>query len=319
MFTKTKKLFTAVLLGFVTLSAVGQDFPQYTQYVNMQGLINPGYTGSRDYYSGLMDYRYQWVGFDASPRTLGFNFHGPVPVENLSAGIVVMAEKIGLNSNVDVALASAYAVQLNDDIRLSFGLQAGFSSLAFDMGSINISDPSDPVYQRSLDNYFRPNFGFGTFLHTEKYFAGFSMPRMLTHSTERETESIKTSFSFKTMHMFLYGGYVFDVDEDFKVKPTLLMKSIYGSPIEFDLGAHAFYRDYGSLGLIFRTGSDIILATEFRVWEQLYVGYSFDYPLTKLNRVTWGSHEISLRIDLDASIFSGSGPVSRGMRSIRYF
>lgn len=318
MYNLFKKFTGIVALSLIVSGSFAQDFQQYTQYINMQGLINPAYTGTRGTYSGLMNYRHQWAGFDASPKTLGFNFHGPVPVENLSAGLVVMSENLGLNSNVDFAIASAYAVNLTEDIKISFGLQLGFSSLQFDASSLIVDNYSDPVFQKYAESYFRPNVGVGTFLHTEKYFAGFSMPRMLTHSTEASSESIKTSFDFKTMHMFLYGGYVFDIDNDYKVKPTLLMKSIYGAPLTFDIGAHGYYKDYGSLSLIFRTSSDIIFATEVRVWEQLYVGYSFDYPITKLSRVSFGSHEISLRIDLADLNFAGS-QVSKGIKSIRYF
>ena len=111
---------------------------------------------------------------------------------------------------------------------------------------------------------------------------------------------------------------MFDVDNDYNIIPTLLLKTIYGAPITTDIGVHGFYRDWGSLGIVFRTGSDIIFASEFRVWEQLFVGYSFDYPITKLSQISYGSHEISLRIDLE-SLNLGGAPVNRGVKSIRYF
>lgn len=318
MFKSIKRLCLAFTFGLALTTGHAQDFQQYTQYINMQGLINPAYTGTRSTYSGLMNYRNQWSGFAASPKTLGFNFHGPVPVDNLSAGLVIMSESIGLNSNVDLAIASAYQVNISRELKLSLGLQLGFSSLQFDAASIILESANDPVYDSYAESYFRPNTGVGAFLHSEKYFVGFSMPKMLTHSPELNTESIKTTFSFKTMHMFLYGGYVFDVDNDIKVKPTVLMKTIYGAPVTLDLGVYGFYKDWGSAGLAFRTGSDIIFATEFRVWEQLYVGYSFDYPITKLSKVSYGSHEISLRIDLE-DLTSGFGQASKGVKSIRYF
>lgn len=318
MYNRIKKLVVLVSVSLLAFSVNSQDFQQYTQYINMQGLINPGYTGIRGTYSGLMNYRHQWAGFSASPRTLGFNFHGPVPVENLSAGLVVMSENIGLNSNVDLSISSAYAVNITPEMKLSLGLQAGFSSLQFDAASLILNNYSDPLFDTYANSYFRPNFGFGAFMYTDRYFAGFSLPRMLTHSPDISSETINTSFDFKTMHMFIYGGYVFDIDNDYKVKPTLLMKSIYGAPLTFDIGAYGFYKDWGSLGLIFRTGSDIIFATEVRVWEELYVGYSFDYPITKLSRVSYGSHEISLRIDLE-SLNIGKSNINRGVRSIRYF
>lgn len=318
---KMKKILVTVILSALVGVVSAQDFPQFTQYINMQGLINPAYNGTRGTYSGLMVYRHQWAGFDGAPRTLGFNAHGPVPgVERLSGGIVLISEGFGLNKQTDVSLASSYYIDLSRELKLSFGVQGGMNSYSFDFSELVTPDGgNDDVYNPSqLDHYLRPNFGVGAFLYSSNYFAGLSIPEMLYHTPEATTESFNTSFNFSSMHYFLYGGYVFDVDQDIKLKPTVLMKTIYGAPVELDLGIYGYYKDYGSVGLSYRTGSDVIFFTEVRVWEQLYVGYSFDYPVTKLNRITYGSHEISLRFDLANSPFS-SGNISKGIRSIRHF
>jgi hypothetical protein len=39
------------------------------------------------------------------------------------------------------------------------------------------------------------------------------------------------------MHIYLYGGYVFDWDP-VKVKPTLLLKEVYGAPMQIDLSVN---------------------------------------------------------------------------------
>lgn len=313
-----KKALFIVLLFSMAKFAGAQDFPQFSQYINMQGLINPAYNGTRGVYSGLMVYRHQWAGFSAAPRTLGFNMHGPIPgVDRLSGGLVLISDGYGLNDQVDVSLAASYYINLTQELKLSFGMQGGMNSYSFNFADLVTPDPgSDDVY--TPDYYLRPNVGVGAFLYSDRYFVGLSIPEMLSHSADVSTVSFNTSFDFSTMHYFLYGGYVFDVTQDIKIKPTALMKSIYGAPIEVDLGVYGYYQDYGSVGLSFRTGSDVIIFGEVRVWEQLYVGYSYDYSITKLNNISSGSHEISLRIDLDNNMFNG-GNISKGLRSIRHF
>ena len=84
-----------------------------------------------------MVYRHQWSGFSAAPKTLGFNFHGPIPgVERLSGGLSIISDGLGLNENTDVSLAASYYINVASDLKLSFGLQGGMNSYSFDTDAL---------------------------------------------------------------------------------------------------------------------------------------------------------------------------------------
>ena len=311
-----KKLFVVtslIMLFFGAASA--QDQTVFTQTVNLQGLLNPAYNGTRDTYSGLGVYRKEFTGFgDGVPQYYGFNFHAPIPGTNMGAGLVVVNEQIGLHSNLDVSAAFAYRVKLNREVNLSLGLQASINSYSFDFMGLDNESQGDRTFQVYEDASIKPNAGFGALLYSEKYFVGFSIPEMLYHPSDTVENKRTASFDVKQMHMFLYGGYVFDLQNDFKVKPVGLLRQVNGAPLLVDVGVYGFYMNDISLGMLYRWDDAVIFHAEFRVWEQMFVGYSYDYSVSKLASVSNGSHEISLRIDLGST-----KKYRRGMRSIRYF
>lgn len=311
-----KKLFVVTSLIMMFLGAsYAQDQTVFTQTVNLQGMLNPAYTGTRDAYSGLVVYRKEFAGFgDGAPEYSGFNLHAPISGTNMGAGLVVINEQFGLHSNLDISAAFAYRVQINRDLNLSLGLQASVNSYSFDFMGLDNESQSDRTFLAYEDASIKPNAGFGALLYSEKYFVGFSMPEMLYHPSDTVDKKRTSTFDFKQMHMFLYGGYVFDLQNDFKVKPVALVRQVYGAPLLADIGVYGFYMNDLSLGVLYRWNDAAIVHAEFRVWEQLFVGYSYDHSLTKLAEVSNGSHEISLRIDLGSA-----KKYRRGMRSIRYF
>lgn len=311
-----RKLIVATSLFLVCwVSALAQDQAVFTQTVNLQGLLNPAYNGSRDAYSGLAVYRHEFAGFGGgSPEYMGFNVHAPLANTNLGVGLVILSEKYGLHTNLDIAAAATYRVDLNNDTKLSFGLQLALNSYSFDFMSLDGGSQADRTFMAYESASIKPNAGFGALLYTQQYFVGLAIPEMLYHPSDTVENKRSTTFDMAQMHIYLYGGYVFDLQNDFKVKPVALIRHVNGAPLLFDIGAYGYYLDDISLGLLYRWDDAIVAHVEFRIWEKMYLGYSYDYSTNELARVSSGSHEISLRMD-----FGSTRKYRRGMRSIRYF
>ena len=67
-----------------------------------------------------------------------------------------------------------------------------------------------------------------------------------------------------------------------------------------DIQMRAYYnRDY-YMGLCYRTGSAIGTMIGVR-WDRLYFSYVFEYSLTKLQKYTFGSHEVNIALKLGDS------------------
>ncbi|MFO7999611.1 MAG: type IX secretion system membrane protein PorP/SprF [Marinilabilia sp.] len=293
----------------------GQDAYQFNHYIANQGLLNPGYNGTRDIISGLLIHRSQWVGMDGAPMNQALNVHGPIEETNLGLGLSLVNDHIGFSNTFDAFASASYRLQLDRNDRfVSFGLQAGASSLVYDGLRAETTNPADPVYDRK-ESKIALNFGFGTYFYSENYFIGFSIPKFFSNQFDENAGDVgefKNTLDPENMHTYLYGGYVFDWG-DYKVKPTMLMKQVYGAPMQFDVSTNVLVMDRLWLGLSYRTISDVVFLSEYVINDQFTVRYSFDYPISELNQFNnFGTHEISLQFDFSFN-------ARPGMRSIRYF
>ena len=309
-----KKRYVILVTLFVVfgLSLKAQNQYQFNHYIADQGLLNPAYNGTRDIISGIIVHRNQWLGLKGAPMNQALNVHGPIEDTNLGVGLAIVNDHIGLSNTLDAFAACSYKLQLDKNSRfLSLGLQLGASSLVYDGTKAQTSDPQDPVFD-SKESKIAFNVGFGAYFYSDTYFAGFSIPKFFSDQFDTNANQFKNTLDPKNMHMYLYGGYVFEL-EDVRIKPTLLMRQVYGAPLQFDISGNVMFMDRLWVGLSYRTISDVVFLGEYIINDQFTVRYSFDYPVNELNQFNnYGTHEISLQFDFSFN-------KRPGMRSIRYF
>lgn len=302
-------IFVLLLIGGVTASAQNQY--RFNHYIANQGLLNPAYNGTRDVISGLLIHRSQWIGFEGAPMNQALNVHGPLEDTNLGFGLTMVNDHLGFSNTFDLMGSGSYRLQIDRERFLSFGLQLGFSSVVYDGTKAVTEQFMDPVFSGKESNFYF-NAGFGSYYYAEDYFIGFSIPKFFSDNFNERTGKFKNKLDAKNMHIYLYGGYVFDWDP-VKVKPTLLIKEVYGAPMQFDASVNVLLAEQIWVGLSYRTVSEVVFLTEYIINRQFTLRYSFDYsfsPITQYAKA--GSHEISLQFDFSFNR-------RPGMRSIRYF
>jgi type IX secretion system PorP/SprF family membrane protein len=107
------------------------------------------------------------------------------------------------------------------------------------------------------------------------------------------------------------AGYVFSINDQVKLKPSVLFKYQKAAPLEGDINVNVFLNDVLGLGVSYRTGDAILALVEYQVNTRIRVGYSFDYTTSKLSKFNSGSHEIMLSYDFGEDIIK--------MKTPRYF
>ncbi|TCO09344.1 PorP/SprF family type IX secretion system membrane protein [Natronoflexus pectinivorans] len=305
-----------ILIGLVLTVGggmiIGQNQYQFNHYIANQGLLNPAYNGTRDIISGLMIHRSQWVGLEGAPMNQALNIHGPIEDTDVGLGLSIVNDRIGFTNTLDLFGAASYKLRLDYDEKfLSFGLQFGLSSMVYDGTDAVIIDYEDPLFS-GKETKLNFNFGFGAYYFSDDYFIGFSIPKFFTDQFDERSEGFKNSIDYKNIHKYLYGGYVFDW-HPVKVKPTLMIREVYGAPLVFDFSTSVLLADQVWVGLAYRSISDMVFLLEYIINRQFTVRYSADYPFNSMNRhAKFGSHEISLQFDFSFNR-------RPGMRSIRYF
>ncbi|BAV05897.1 type IX secretion system membrane protein, PorP/SprF family [Filimonas lacunae] len=281
-----KKLLVLILMIFeLGLDANAQQDAMYSQYMFNTLAINPAYAGSRNVLSATALYRRQWVGIDGAPKTGTISVDAPVSSKNLGLGLQIISDKIGVTSTTGINTSYAYKIHTGKGT-LSVGLQAGWSQYKGDYMSSNLEQGTDVPFKQNVNkSYF--NFGTGLYYSTSKWYIGLSAPQLLNN----------VALVNNQLHMFLAAGYVFPIGDDFKLKPSILLKGVEGAPLEADLNATLWILDLVAVGAQYRTKADVAGMVEVQVLPQLRLGYSYDRSTTTLSNYNSGSHELMVRFE----------------------
>ena len=177
-FSRVLAISTALITTAATVTRAQYE-PQFTQYLNNEQFINPAYAGSRGYAATSLLYRDQWVGIEGAPKTATFGFHSPFFNDKVGLGLCVMNDRIAVTNQTAVFLNYAYHLKATESGTLSLGLQGGIINVQEKLTDLIIIDPNDPEFSNNIPNKVMPNFGFGTYYHTDRWYVGFSIPRFL--------------------------------------------------------------------------------------------------------------------------------------------
>ncbi|EHQ44221.1 PorP/SprF family type IX secretion system membrane protein [Myroides odoratus] len=296
---KVRDTLKAIVLGGVGLFCMaqtyGQQDPQYTQYMYNHSNINPAYAGSREGLNIFGLYRTQWVGLEGAPKTATVSVNTPLGDSGLGLGVSFVNDHLGVMDNNTLSIDLSYAIYLNYEYKLAFGLKGSGSLLDVNYSKLNIYNPTDPVVEDDVKNEFTPNIGAGLFLYSDKAYLGLSAPHLLTRS-RYDDNNVKTLR--EKMHLYLTGGYVFDLNPNLKFKPAAMVKMEQGSPLQIDVSANFMFVDKFTVGAAYRWDASVSGLVGFQVSENIFVGYSYDAETSKLARYNSGSHEIFMRFTL---------------------
>lgn len=80
-----------------------------------------------------------------------------------------------------------------------------------------------------------------------------------------------------------------------KFKPAFLVKAVSGAPITADISANFMIQEKFVIGGAYRTDDSVSILAGFQIAPSFFLGYSFDYTVSELNKYNDGSHEIILR------------------------
>lgn len=297
-------LILILILGFQDLSA--QQDPQYTQYMYNMNVVNPAYAGSKESLSLTALYRKQWSGLDGAPETITFSAHSPIG-EKVGLGLSAIKDELGPIKETNVYVDFSYTLQLGDQAKLALGLKAGATFHDVGLTSLELQDPNDPFFSQDISNVY-PNIGAGAFFYTDKFYLGVSVPNFL-NSVHLDENGLK--YGSETQHFFATTGYVFNVSENFKLKPSVMVKSAFEAPLSFDGNLNALFYDRFEIGASYRLDDSFSGLVGFQVTDYIRIGYAYDHIVSDLDVVTSASHEVILTFDLYFS--------KRVLRSPRFF
>ena len=300
-FNRYHKIAVLISVMFLSLQNFAQQDPQFTQYMYNMSVINPAYATADE---GILNlgglYRTQWVGVEGAPKTGTFFAHTPVN-NKVELGISFTNDNIGdIVTENNIYVDFAYVLPVGVESKLSLGLKGGFTFFdtnfnGFVLQSGDVS--TDIAFNENISKTF-PNIGIGAFFFTDHYYLGLSAPNMLSTKHIENENGVKAT-GVESIHYFLTGGYVFDINENLKLKPAFMAKAVNGAPLALDITANVLINERLEAGLGYRLEDAVSALVNFKVTPQLRIGYAYDYTTSNLSNYSSGSHEIFILFDVD--------------------
>lgn len=288
-------LIAGIFLFLTDVSA--QQDPQYTQYMYNMNVVNPAYAGSRGTLSLNLLARKQWTDIDGAPKTVTFDANAPV-ARNIGMGVSVIADEHGPAKEQNIFADISYTIKTSEEGKIAFGLKGGVTLIDVNLVDIILPQYEDDDFFKENINEALPNVGAGVYYYTNHFYVGLSVPNIL-ESEHIDRNNINSKASEKP-HFYLTSGYVFDLSNTLKFKPSVLFKAVSGAPLSIDMNANFLFNDRLELGASYRYDDSVSALINFGVTQAFRIGYAYDFTISDYSKAKpGGSHEVFLLYDID--------------------
>lgn len=287
---------------------MGQQLPQFSQYM-FNGLhINPGYAGYKNEGYIQSTYRNQWIDFPGAPKTFSVTADLSANEGRMGFGVSFLNDQIGPMESKVALLTYAYRVRVGQKSFMGLGVSSGFSEYMLDPSKLVLNKPDDALIPGGIVRKAVPNLNSGLFFHSDRYYAGFSIFNMIG---KKSLTAGDVALAYHDFHYFLTVGALYDLTDEVKFKPSVLLKHVKGSPSSVDLNAMFLLKERIWVGGAFRSNtrvfetelqprkelnrrSAVVGMFEVFLAENLRIGYAYDHNVNVLNSYRNNSHEFSL-------------------------
>lgn len=308
-------LFRILVGGFAPLAAslflYAQD-PQLSQFYANQVILSPAFTGIASGPRLALGYRMQWTAIPGYYRTFVAAYDQPIffgRVRN-GLGLSFMSDQAGEGNltKLEVLINYALHIELSKTSALSLGLSGGIQQASIDFFRLRFPDQIDPnsgfVLPTQERNFFQNRIheevSAGALYYNKYIYVGTSV-RHITQPSQRfyNVALANPSVARLPIRATFFGGAELPLNQKGtqSVGPAVMYR-IQQPFQQLDLG---FYVNLDPivLGAWYRNQDAVIGLVGLRK-PPFSVGYSYDYTISSLtNRVSAGSHEISLVVTFD--------------------
>lgn len=299
-----KRIIIACLILVASVKALAQQDPQFTQYFDNTLFVNPAYAGSKGVMNVTALHREQWVGFDGRPRSTTLSINSPLRYRSLGVGLTMVNDQVGPLKQTMFYGDFSYTLKFNNNSKLALGMKFGANMINIGTSALS-SVQNDSYLVQDVRNNFNPNFGFGVYYHTPKWFVGASSPKLLEQSYDGGTTNIERR------HYFAIAGFVANLSNTWKIRPMGQIKAVPGAPLSIDLSAAFIYNDQFYIGPMYRHNAAVGVFAQYQISDQFKVGMASDFGTQAIRNYNGGTYELMVSYDFTFN--------KKGILSPRYF
>ena len=307
-----KKILTILfILSLTVYSAHSQQEPVFSQYMMNKFLINPAYAGSEGFTSFNLTARQQWLGFENAPSTQAISGQTRImktshisksrsvrkrtkrrrPSGKIGLGGYIYNDQNGPIGRTGLEVSYAYHLFVGDG-QISLGLSLSAYQFRINTDDLVTPEGYDPLIDEARESMFIPDGTVGVYYTFQPFYIGLSAKNLFQASVKFGADNSFSDYQ-QVRHYYLISGYRYDMNNDFEIEPSFLIKTTEAFNLQTDITVKGYYkRDYW-LGVSYRTGNAFVTMVGVKI-DRLYIGYAFDYSLSDIQRISYGSHEIMM-------------------------
>lgn len=318
-----KLLFLKLFIFSISSELLAQQNVRFNPFLHNNQSYNPAFVGLNQGKTLFILYREQWIGVEGAPKTQVFSYSSPQKaisqsdtkgLMNLDAkskmlkptksealagfgfGIGVANDQIGPTSETTFDLDFSYSILISKVSKVAFGIKGSVHILDVNFNLLNPDNTMgmDPTLVSSINNQISPNIGVGILYYTNTFFIGLSAPSLLKTINFKKSS---ISVSQKQLHFYLSTGLTKDISDKIKIRYSLMIKALSGTPIQTNIGTSFLIADKVTLGFSYRLKSYLGGLLGYQFSNPFFVGLSYDKTTTNLgeNILGIGSLGVALK------------------------
>ena len=287
------------ILFFVTSAFCthAQTDPMYSQYTFNLLAVNPAYAGNREATSLNLVKRNQWNGLDGAPQTTSLSLDGRLPNGKVGLGFQFYNDQLGVEKAQGFNASVSTTVKLSEKAQLSGGLQFGMMNYRANLTDVaNRFTASDAVFAQNYNKWL-PSIGMGLYYNTEKFYTGISIPDVMLNrltAFDLVTSGVKST---NNVHLFYVLGNITQLDNETKLKSSVLIKMVAGAPTQYDFNEMVYVKSLIGVGVSYRLEHSFVYMLDLPVSKSLRLGYSYDLSKADTKLYLQPTHEFMLKYE----------------------
>ena len=285
-------LFLLSTVAFFNLKA--QQIPLNNHYFINKFILNPAFTGNSDLSNAYLTHRSQWVGVQGAPQTSYLTIDGSVDKKNIGLGLNLFSDVTDISSRTGAYGSYSYKVNLMNDHSLRLGLSAGIVDYKLDFSRAVYRDKMDPFLMTQTVHKTVFNADFGLAYNWKDLEVGLAVPQMLGNKVNY---NINNSDIFFRVERHIVGSlkYVFNIvsEKGITAYPLIVVRSVKGSPVQYDINGIVDWKKLGWLGFSFRNSNSVGVSAGVR-YKNLSVGYAYDLGIAGIKAYSGPTNEFLL-------------------------
>ena len=283
--------------------AEAQDYPWSLQYVTNMYTINPAFVGMWNRSAMMASTKMNWVGINGTPLSQYIGYYTPIR-DQKNNGVGFNIQRLNTGREKQLSITSDYSYQIRLDMYnyLRFGMRAGIINFDNNLTDYQLYPDHipDPEFSKNISLYNMTTFGLGAVFFNENFYFSLSAPQIINNTFKVNKTLYSSMENFRTV--YLSGSYVFNLINNIRFRPNLLVAITQGKPVYFDMAALVYLPSNLQFGANLRSSGSICFSAQYTFSNNIKVGYASDYAvISDIRKYQLGTYEILIGYDFNVN------------------